>query len=113
MTTNIGNVAVTVSANVVNFINDMDKAEKSVGKLSDRIRKDGIDTLAKFAVAATAAGAAMVTGMFYKSGDVIGAQKDLARSINATTAGVQTLTRAGDAAGVSYEAMAGASGKLN
>lgn len=113
MTTNIGNVAVTVSANVVNFISDMDKAEKSVGKLSDRIRKDGIDTLAKYAVAATAAGAAMVTAMFYKSADVIGAQKDLARSINATTEGVQTLTRAGDAAGVTYEAMAGASGKLN
>ena len=112
MSTNVGNIAVTVGANVGGFVADMGKAGTATQGFDKKLSASAL-TLAKYAAAAVAAGAATATALYAKGALAIDSQAKLARAVGGTTAGVQALTRASDLSGVSQEAMATSSGKLN
>lgn len=108
----IGNIAVTVGANVEGFIAGMQRAANSTETLNARIR-DSIGTFGAYAGAAAASGAAIIAGLYHSAAESIDQQAKLARAVGASTAGFQGLAYAADLAGVNQEALAMASGKLN
>jgi len=108
----IGNVAVTVGANVSGFVAGMQTAANSTETLNNRIRAS-IGTFGAYAGAAAAGGAALIAGLYQSAAETIDQQAKLARAVGASTAGFQGLAYAADLAGVNQEALAAASGKLN
>ena len=110
MSGTIGGVAVTVGANVSQFISEMARASAATTGLDGSL-KGAIGTLAKYAAAAVSAHAAYE--LWNKSSENIDAQAKLARAVGGTTAGFQAAAYAADLAGVSQNALASASGKLN
>lgn len=108
----MSNIAVVIGADVADFMRGMSDAEKKVNTFGGVLRANA-NQLAGYAAAATAAGAALLSGLYVVAADTIDRQAKLARTLNSTVASIQGLEYAADLAGISSEAMAEASGKLN
>lgn len=110
MAEGVGNIAITVGANVTDFISDMGRASTSVEGF-DKKTKNLIVTLAKYASVAAAIGTAKA--LYTMASENIDRQAKLARAIGTTTSEIQALEYAADLAGIAHEQLAGASAKLN
>ncbi|MES2182867.1 MAG: hypothetical protein V4493_12315, partial [Pseudomonadota bacterium] len=108
----MSNIAVVIGADVAGFMSGMADAEKKLKQFDTSLRGQ-MNQLAGYAAAAAAAGAALVAGLYVNAADTIDRQAKLARTLNSTVASIQGLEYAADLAGISSEAMAEASGKLN
>lgn len=112
MAENVGNIAITVGANVADFVTDMGSASGAVTGL-DKKAREMMNTLVGYGLAATAAGAAVIAGLYVTASETIDRQAKLARALGSTTAGIQSLEYAADMAGVAHEELSAATGKLN
>jgi len=112
MAESVGNIAITVGANVTDFVTDMGAASGAVGGL-DKKAREMMNTFVGYGLAAAAAGAAVIAGLYVTASDTIDRQAKLARALGSTTAGIQSLEYAADMAGVAHEELSAATGKLN
>jgi hypothetical protein len=112
----IGDVVVRVGSDITDLRKGMADGSRSVGQFSAKAGselKKTVANLAKVGAAATAAGAAMVAGLYRKGAQVVDQQAKLARSMGSTVASIQAMDRAAELAGVSQGGLANAAGKLN
>jgi len=108
----VSSIAVTVGANVTQFVRDMNTASSSVEGLGKKARA-AMSQLAAYGAAATAAGIAVGAALYVNASEEIDRQAKLARAVGGTTASIQSLERAAGLAGVNAEALASANEKLN
>ena len=104
MAENIGALTVIVGADITGLTSALGQADKHLDTVAGRMRGT-VNTAGKLALAASAAGAAVATALVARSMDAIDTQAKLARQLRATNAGLATLMRAGDLAGVGQEKM--------
>jgi hypothetical protein len=115
MSTNIGDIAVRVGADIEPLQRGMRSAGQSV-KGFEAVMNRSAAVARRFGIAvAAAAGAASgaLIVMTQRSMQNIDAQAKLARAVGGTTAAMQGLTRAGDRAGVQSSELASAATRLN
>lgn len=110
--TNIGLLKILIGADAKGVVSGVKDAEGALGKLEAGVTR-GSMVLAKMAVAATLAGAALVVGLTNSSLDTIDAQSKLARQLGGSVEAVQALERHADLAGISKEELTKATDKLN
>lgn len=98
----VGNLTVKIGADTSGLKAGVAESEKTMDGFATGI-SGAIKFLAKFAAAATAAGAAIAVALVHNSLETIDAQYKLAKQLGGTTEGVQALDRAAQLAGVSSE----------
>jgi hypothetical protein len=111
MASPIGALTVVIGADISALKKALKDSAKALSDHDASIR-DHVNTLGKLAAGAAAAGAAVVTALVARSFDAIDAQSKLARQLNATISGMETLRRAADLAGVDQEKLTLATRKL-
>lgn len=105
-------VSVKIGANNDEFESTVNRTKRSLGGLSDEMKKN-ISTSAKLGAAAVAAGAAIAAGFVVKGLAAVDAQAKLARQMGATIDGMRAVQIAGSDAGVGLQTMNDAAKKLN
>ena len=105
-------VSVKIGANNDEFESTVNRTKRSLGGLSDEMKKN-ISTSAKLGAAAVAAGAAIAAGFVVKGLAAVDAQAKLARQMGASIDGMRAVQIAGSDAGVGLQTMNDAAKKLN
>ncbi len=108
----IGELSVNINANTSSF----QKGLKSAAGNTEQLRKSfnvGVRAAAKYTAALGATGAAITAALVRSGLQAVDEQAKLARSLGASTAAVQGLTRAADRAGVSKGALTSSLAAMN
>lgn len=108
----IGALRVLIGGDTSELVKALEDADKGISKHT-RSMQAAIDGAAKYAIAVTAAGAAIVSGLVWKSIEAIDAQEKLGRQLRATSEGLETLRRAAQLAGIDHELITAAVRKLD
>lgn len=108
----IGALRVLIGGDTSELVKALEDADKSLTKHT-RSMEAAIDGAAKYALAVTAAGAAIVAGFVAKSLESIDASAKLERQLRATSEGFETLSRAAKLAGLDHDMTIAAVRKLD
>jgi len=106
MANEAASIAVRIGADLAPLQQGLAKGSDSVSAFSAKSvtqLRNVASQAVKVGAAATAAGAAILAGLYVKGSQAIDAQAKLAQQLNTTSASMATLTRAGDLSGVSME----------
>lgn len=109
---NIGALSVLIGGDTTGLLKALKEADGAVDKHSKSMR-GLIDGAAKYALALSATGAAVVSALVVRSFLAIDAQAKLARQLRVTSDGLETLHRAAGLAGIEHEQMTAATRKLD
>ncbi|WP_298244828.1 hypothetical protein [uncultured Bradyrhizobium sp.] len=108
----LGSLSIVIGGDISGLDKAAAKAEGIVGKLSTGLNSQ-VAHLAGYAAAAAGAGAALAAGLIAKSMETIDVQSKLAARLNGTVVEIQSLTHAGNLAGVEMEMLSTSVGKMN
>lgn len=108
----IGALKVLIGGDTSGLTKALGQADKALAKHSVSMR-DAITTAGKYSIAVAAAGAALITALVTRSLQSIDAQAKLARQLNGTIGGLETLRRAADLAGIDVDKLTLAQRRLD
>jgi hypothetical protein len=105
-------LGIKIGADTSDLDRNLSQASRKVGEFSDSVAASA-KSLALWASAAAAAGAAAITALVRNSMEAIDAQAKLARQLNATTVGLESVRRAADLSGVGADNVTAAMRRLD
>jgi len=108
----IGKLNVVIGGDNSELDKALQKATSSVGSFVESSR-GAVNAIGAIAIAATAAGVALVAGIVTKTMSAIDAQSKLARQLRGSILGLETLQRAASLAGIEKEKMTAATKRLD